>query len=217
MLMDATFENDPASLVPESVYSGPAQLSVLEREFARAYVLTGGNATKAAVIAGYSEHGANVAGYRCLTRPRVLGEIKRLSITNAQAYLPIAIRVLLDIATDPNQDARARVQAANSLLDRGGLATKGAGLTVGVQVNVNGSQVNELKEQIWAARTARLSDSVSPMSDTPMIEHQPEGMGGDAFQGPSPPAVSIPASSTENSSQFTGLPTWPEDDDADHE
>ena len=53
-------------------------LSDQEREFAAAYVAKGGNATKAAIAAGYSQHTAKQAGSRLTQRPRVQAEIVRI-------------------------------------------------------------------------------------------------------------------------------------------
>lgn len=48
-------------------------------------------------------------------RPKVVGEIRDL----AREHTTLAVQTLVEIAGDKDQDARARVAACNSLLDRG--------------------------------------------------------------------------------------------------
>lgn len=150
---------------------GGHRLSELQREFARQYVLTGGNATKAAALAGYGS--PEKAGFRALVNAAVLHEIKRLTIVHVESWLPIAIRQLVDIMCDPTTDAKARVMAANSLLDRGGLRPKSEGPAVQVNVQINGQQAQAAIAEVWNARNGRLSgqmsDIVPPMSDTPEL------------------------------------------------
>lgn len=203
--MDST-ANTPEPSAPPSVASvqrGRALLSQLQRDFALHFVLCGGRPRRAAILAGYAAGGASISAHRNLVNPRILAEIKRLSVSNIQAALPVAIRVLIEIASDPKADARARVQAANSLLDRGGLATAKTGPTVAVQVNVNGQQVQTLIREIWEAKQRRSSDIEGPMSDAnEALEaeaHDPVSAageapdrGGDQAQGPVPGSSSIP-------------------------
>lgn len=168
--------HDSVSLVVDRDTSGSTgpgsnreRLSVLQREFARQYVLCGGDARRAATLAGYES--AKSAGVRNLVNPPVLAEIKRLSIVHVEALLPIMVRQLFDIATDPAQDAKARVLAANSLLDRGGMKPKAAPLVqINQQNNLSGASAQELIRSVWEARSARidpeLSDIPAAMSDS---------------------------------------------------
>ncbi len=104
----------PLSVVGSENRGGGKACSDQEREFARQFVLNGGNGTKAAVLADYSN--PSVAAHRCLTRPRVLAEVKRLMTVNASAYLPIAIRVLVDIACISPNSARHTAPASRRLI-----------------------------------------------------------------------------------------------------
>lgn len=141
---------------------GGAALSQRERAFCREFVLNGGNASQAALSAGYGAHArsASVAAARCMARPRVLAEIKRLMVANISAHLPASLQTLISIATDNEADERARVMAANSILDRGGLGTKNA-VTTAVQVNIGSNEVNALKREIWQARSERLAGTAA--------------------------------------------------------
>lgn len=206
--------NDVMASPPPKSGRGGHLLSPLQREFARQYVLTGGNATKAATLAGYGA--PEKAGFRALVNSTVLHEIKRLTIVHVESWLPIAIRQLVDIMCDPTTDAKARVMAANSLLDRGGLRPKSDGPAVQVNVQINGQQAQAAIAEVWNARNGRLSgqmsDIVPPMSDT--VEHEPRdddelddagddepdppGRGGCVDQGPVPVPVAIPPHSPEH-------------------
>lgn len=179
--------NDPASnpigvaLSDEGSVRGGSALSGMERIFAHQFVANGGKGTEAALAAGYSPTNASVAASRCLTRKRVADEIGRLCRTFIHSALPIAIQALLEIASDKNAKASDRIKAANSLLERGGLATEKGGVHVNVGMQVNGGQVQTLISSIWDARDQRLSGIPPAMSDSiealssevERIEHQP--------------------------------------------
>lgn len=189
-------------------------MSARQREFARHFVLNGGNATKAAVMAGYSASDPSVAGHRCLLHPAILAEIRRLSIVNVASFLPIAIRVLIELMCDPETPARDRISAANSLLDRGGMAAPKGGVQVNVGVQVNGNEVQALIGSIWDAKSAKVGDlsGIPPaMTDTiGALEHDENGFGepidggGDADERVPAPVSSIPLP-TATASSFTGF------------
>ena len=203
---------------------GGHRLNPLQRAFAREYVMSGGNATKAAAVAGYNAP-AN-AGTRNLVNPSVLAEIKRLAIVHVDALLPIALRQLFDIMCDPEADTKSRVMAANSILDRGGMKPKSAPL---VQINnqqvVNGATAQDLIAAIWASKSARMSDIAVPMSDISRVVEQPACTpqlgapdpleqplppgwpGGVASNGSLPSVAQLPLSSPEHS------PNSPEGED----
>lgn len=195
---------------------GGHRLSDQQREFARQYVLTGGNATKAAALANYTW--PEKAGFRNLVHPSILHEIKRISIVHTEALLPIAIRQLVEIMCNPELDARARVQAATALLDRGGMKPKSDGPAVQVNVQVNGATAQAAIADVWKAREQRLSGSMSDIADgmsdiqQPVIDHvaavDPAGagtpQGGGNPQGPVAVPVSIPPHSPEHPAPIAG-------------
>lgn len=188
--------------------TGPASLSVKQREFALAYVLNGGKGTEAALAAGYGETGAHVAANRCLVNPKVGAEIQRLSRSLIHTALPTLIRELIELATDKAIAPRDRLKALNSLLERGGIATDKAGVQVAVGVQVNGSTAQALISEVWTQRSGRLSDIPPAMSDSmegnlKAIEQAIDAPattlpGGDRLKGSRPPHVSLPVhASTE--------------------
>ncbi len=173
---------------------GGFRLSQLQQAFAREFVLNGGNSGKAALLAGYSESKQSAA--RALVNPAVLAEIKRLSIVHVEALLPIALRQLFDVMCDPECDPKARVLAANSILDRGGMKPKAAPLVqINQQNNVLGASAQELIAAVWEARKARsdsaLSDIPAPMSDSEDADFDEISTGcetdADALDGPGDP------------------------------
>lgn len=198
---------------------GGHRLNELQREFARQFVLSGGNATKAAALAGYGA--PDKAGTRNLVNTSILHEIKRLAIVHTEALLPIAIRQLVNIMCDPSLDARARVAAATALLDRGGMKPKSDGPSVQVNVQVNGQAAQAAIAEVWGARTQRMAGIGGGMSDvsqpdaSALLDHQPTAGGhplpptggGIEPPGPVPVPVSIPTTSTEHHAPQPGAPT----------
>ena len=94
-----------------------------QEAFAIAYVANGGNATKAAMEAGYSVKSCRQIGGHLLAKGHV-----RAAIRDAQFHLlngPLASKalVVLETALDPLNDVPwgVRVDAARTVLDRAGL------------------------------------------------------------------------------------------------
>lgn len=207
-------EDDDLVVEPPSGPGARDWLTPQQREFCRQFVANGGNANKAAIDAGYGGGASNMAT-RNLCKPKLVAEIKRLSIINVGALLPVVIQQLLDIACDVKADPKARVSAAVALLDRGGMHVSRNQPTVAVQVNVNGAQAQTLIEEIWKQksdreeRRQRAYDAVSERIDRKRAKmsdiedgmpdnSQPaiEGRGGVNLQGPMAVGSTIPAPST---------------------
>lgn len=134
---------------------GGTRLNQRQRDFAREYVLSGGNALAAASAARYA---STSMANKSLLHAGILQEIKRLSVVNIQAELPRLIRNLLDIALDPEVDPKSRILATNSLLDRSGAGVQRATAqqpSVAVQVNVGGQEATALIRQVWESKRAR--------------------------------------------------------------
>lgn len=185
---------------PESVSSGRASLSPLQRDFALHFVATGGKARRAAILAGYGAPSAHISAHRNLVNPKVLAEIKRLSLVNIQSALPVAIRTLIDICLH-SKDDKARAMAANSLLDRGGMAAPKGGVQVNVGVQVNGGQVQALIGEIWNAKQARVSGIGGGMPDSSqLLEAAPEPIGLEPPAAPPPGGGELPGSHRGSSS-----------------
>jgi hypothetical protein len=159
---------------PESDLPASSGISELQREWARNFVLCGGNSLKAAILAGYSDKSARVSSYKNAANPKVMAYVQSLCVANLKAHLPMAIGELVRLIADPDTDARAKVQAIFGLMDRAGLSPPKAGPAVAVQVNVNGSQAQALISEVWQAQQRRLSDIGPTMSDSEqpaLIEH----------------------------------------------
>ena len=93
--------------------------------FVKAYLATGGaNATQAAIAAGYSGKGggagAAVTASRLLREPLVLQAIKEEAERRLRAGVALGASTLEELARNAQSES-VRLQAAQSLLDRGGL------------------------------------------------------------------------------------------------
>jgi hypothetical protein len=91
-------------------------------EFAHHYVAANGNATKAAIEAGYSPKSARQQAYKLTRNPMV----QRLIREEQQRVIggrlcSQALGVLESIMMSPDAPAGARVDACKTILDRGGL------------------------------------------------------------------------------------------------
>lgn len=94
-----------------------------QRAFAEAYVLSSGNATQAAVAAGYSPVSARQTASRLLHTPHVQEAIRRAQAHALRGRLASkALGVLEKILDDDSAPAGVRVDAAKTVLDRAGLA-----------------------------------------------------------------------------------------------
>ncbi len=114
------------------------QLTDKQQEFAAAYVSCGGNASEAARLAGYSQASARQIGGRLSRDAKVQRMIRQEQQRVIGGRLcSQALGVLESIMLDPSAPAGARVDAAKSLLDRGGLPAIPANLIVQDTVNAD--------------------------------------------------------------------------------
>ena len=94
-----------------------------QQAFAEAYVLGHGNATQAAVEAGYSPVSARQTASRLLHTPHVQEAIRRAQAHVLRGRLASkALGVLEKILDDDDAPAGVRVDAAKTVLDRAGLS-----------------------------------------------------------------------------------------------
>lgn len=94
-----------------------------QQAFAEAYVSGNGNATQAAIQAGYSAISARQTASRLLHTPHVQNAIQRAQVVTLQGRLASkALGVLEKILDDDNAPPGVRVDAARTVLDRSGLA-----------------------------------------------------------------------------------------------
>jgi hypothetical protein len=133
-------------------------LNSAQELFCVTYVTNGGNATDAAIVAGYAN--PDVQGPRNLTKPHIGARIRQLVALDITSQLGQLVAIALEIAHNPMTPPRERLQAIFGLLDRGGLAVpkgSGGGPSVAVQVNVNAT-ANDAQaaiKEIWTSREAR--------------------------------------------------------------
>jgi phage terminase small subunit len=94
-----------------------------QQAFAEAYVLGNGNATQAAIQAGYSAVSARQTASRLLHTPHVQNAIQRAQAVTLRGRLATkALGVLEKVLDDDNAPAGVRVDAAKTVLDRAGMA-----------------------------------------------------------------------------------------------
>lgn len=94
-----------------------------QKAFAEAYVLGHGNATEAAIAAGYSALSARQTASRLLHTPHVQDAIRRAQAHALKGRLASkALAVLEKILDDDTAPAGVRVDAAKTVLDRAGFA-----------------------------------------------------------------------------------------------
>lgn len=192
--------------------SGAASLSAMERIFCDTFVANGGNGTDAAIAAGYAEGSAHVTGCRLLCRKRVADHLVAMSQRFVHAALPVAIRTLIEAASDDKALWKDRIKAAVSLLEHGGMAAPKGGVHVNVGVAVDGAKAQQLISSVWSARAERMSDIPTAMPDNLQAisdaidelesdELPAEGEGGEQFQGPVAGVASLPPPSPARSSK----------------
>ena len=95
-------------------------LTEKQRLFAIAYVRTGGNRAQSAKEAGYEGVRADQSAYQALSSPAVQAAIRKEAENLLSANVGIGAKVMVDLAISSKSDS-VRLQAAQSLLDRGGL------------------------------------------------------------------------------------------------
>lgn len=162
------------------VGAGFDKLTDKQKRFAALYVLHQGNGLEAARGAGYSA--PDVQSVRVRLNPKVAELIQLLALADAKATLPVAVSVLVDIATGFDVDesgkrtyrappSERRKAAMDLVRIAGGLPQ--AGPSVAVQVNAGqgdgASSPSVVIQNVWTNRSGRLAGIAAPMHD--MIEH----------------------------------------------
>lgn len=97
-----------------------ALLTEKQRAFVTEFVGNGANRRKAVVSAGYSEKGIDQTAHHLLSLPHIQQAIREEAEDLLNSNVGIAAKVLVELATNSKSDS-VRLQAAQSLLDRGGL------------------------------------------------------------------------------------------------
>ena len=95
-------------------------LTPLQARFAVEYVANGGNGSKAALAAGYSDVSPGSEAYRLAHLPHVQAAIAAETLKQFGRHAPAAVDVLAEIMIDSDQPGGVRVKAAGMILDRAG-------------------------------------------------------------------------------------------------
>ena len=143
------------------------QLTERQAAFARAYAENGGNATAAAVVAGYSPESARTAGPRMLLLPwvqRALNFERRRLLARATFG---GLLVVIGILDDEREDKKLRLKAAEIALKADRAERDGEKNADGSNKRLAEMSVDELEGFIrkWEAAKAA--------SAAPILEHEP--------------------------------------------
>src|SRR5690349_16964511 len=99
----------------------------MQQMFVSTYVSNGGNASKAARTAGYSEKVARITAYNLLRNPRMLAAVRLEQARVIGGKLSsLALGTLEEIMLDRKTSPAVRVDAAKTVLDRAGFVARGA-------------------------------------------------------------------------------------------
>ncbi|HEY5793418.1 MAG TPA: hypothetical protein VIU82_00260 [Bosea sp. (in: a-proteobacteria)] len=102
---------------PPAIRDLMPEMTAKEDDFVEHFVQFG-DAIKAAEAAGYAQ--AGIQGRQIARRPRVAAAIRIATARRMQALAPVALTVLDKVMRDDKAPAGARVDAAKTILDRGG-------------------------------------------------------------------------------------------------
>jgi phage terminase small subunit len=99
----------------------PAPMTEMQERFAVEYATNGGNATKAALAAGYSEKSASELGHRLTALPHVQHAILSELFRQRSRSGAVGLKAMIEIATSEKIPGAARVSAARALMEHAGL------------------------------------------------------------------------------------------------
>lgn len=158
--------------------AGQRNLTERQRSFAVHFVKNGGNATRAAIAAGYSGKAAREQGYKLLRNPSVARAVRTEQMALIGGTLATrALYTLKSIMEDENAPAGARVDAAKTLLDRGGIpAIPATLLSVTIDDKDPGDMTaDELRAFIrqGSAQLAEMERERTEKRAIPALEHEP--------------------------------------------
>lgn len=136
-------------------------LSAQHREFAKQFILNGGNGSAAAalVMPDATKAAQAMQASRWALHGGIQAEIQRLTVTNLSAKLPQLIDRLLKVALAPDGEVKDadRIKAITALLDRAGVSKAPSSVT-NVQINngpLTGQGAQQLIRAIWETKQAR--------------------------------------------------------------
>lgn len=99
----------------------PAPMTEMQGRFALAFARNGGDATKAAIEAGYSEKSASDLGRRALELPHVQ-DLIMVELTRQRSRAgAVGLNALIEVAQSDKAPAAAKVAAGRTLIEFAGL------------------------------------------------------------------------------------------------
>jgi hypothetical protein len=131
-------------------------INARQQKFAELYVLdpeTAGHGTKSAALAGYSAECAAETASRLLRHSGVRAEIERLNREIMGDFATVSIRYLGRLVMDGAANPKLRLEAAKTILDRGGyIAPKAAEPAQAPQKDINSLSLAELDVLLEASK-----------------------------------------------------------------
>jgi phage terminase small subunit len=130
-------------------------LNAQQQSFAEAYVLgeTAGNGTASAIAAGYAAGSAKQIAYKLLRYEGVRRVIDHLNREMIGDYATASIRYLGRLVMDEKAHPKLRIEAAKTLLDRGGyIAPRAPAALEPGQKDIAGMSIAELQAFVEAGK-----------------------------------------------------------------
>jgi hypothetical protein len=152
------------------------QLTPGQAAFVEAYVEGKdciGNATRAAIAAGFSEHTARVQGSQMLAKPHIQNAIRNAKLSAISGRISLkALRLIEATIDDENAPLKIRVQCAIDMLDRDGIrAAPGRSLTDAKPGDARAALREGIGELLQAFKGLRPASDQAPLT----IDGETEG------------------------------------------
>jgi hypothetical protein len=136
-------------------------LNEAQATFVREYVRNGGNATAAALIAGYSKDRARNTGWHLTRHPKISEAIKKEQIRYITGELAnVALGTLGNIMRDETAPAAARVQASRWVLEAAGHGLPAAALAARLGMDGQDKPLSEFSLADLEEMTRRAAESL---------------------------------------------------------
>jgi len=144
------------------IMAGKKRISVKEKKFAKYYVENSGNATDAAIRAGYNvakRNSAAVIGYNNLKKPKVILEIqKHLEMSGIdESYISNTLKTIIDEGKDRKVTANDALKALDMALKLKGAypAAKSEIAKLDIRADLRGKSIEELEQELIELQKSR--------------------------------------------------------------
>jgi hypothetical protein len=164
---------DVMGLSPVKKSKDHPTLNENQAAFVREYVRNGGNATAAAITAGYSKERARHTGWDLTHLPKISDAIKKEQMRHIGGELAnVALGTLSSIMRDEAAPAAARVQASRWVLEAAGHGLPAAALAARLGMTDADKPLSEFSLADLEEMTRRASESLERMRsvNAPTIE-----------------------------------------------